>query len=118
VLAIGRNDGGLPAGHGLFGIAFAKNNPQAEIVALDWAPVLEVAKENARNAEGSAFDVDYGSGYDLVLLTNFLHHFDMATCEALLRKIRAALADGGRALTLELCRTRIASRRRRLRGLA
>jgi len=32
---------------------------------------------------------------------NFLHHFDMATCEALLRKVRAALADSGRALTLE-----------------
>ena len=72
--------------------------------------MLEVAKENARNAavsdrystiEGSAFDVEYGSGYDLVLLTNFLHHFDTATCETLLRKVRAALADGGRALTLE-----------------
>ena len=100
----------IAAGHRLYGIAFAKNNPQAEIVALDWAPVLEVAKENARNAavsdryrtiEGSAFDVEYGSGYDLVLLTNFLHHFDMAACEALLRKVRAALAGGGRALTLE-----------------
>ncbi len=40
----------IAAGHGLFGIAFAKNNPQAEIVALDWAPVLEVAKESARDA--------------------------------------------------------------------
>jgi ubiquinone/menaquinone biosynthesis C-methylase UbiE len=100
----------IAAGHGLYGIAFAKNNPQAEIVALDWAPVLEVAKENARNAavsdrystiEGSAFDVEYGSGYDLALLTNILHHFDTATCEMLLRKVRAALADGGRAVTLE-----------------
>ena len=100
----------IAAGHGLFGIAFAKNNPQAEIVALDWAPVLEVAKENARNAgvsdrystiEGSAFDVDYGSGYDLVLLTNFLHHFDPPTCKTLLRKVHAALAEGGRAVTLE-----------------
>jgi ubiquinone/menaquinone biosynthesis C-methylase UbiE len=100
----------IAAGHGLYGIAFAKNNPQAEIVALDWAPVLEIAKENARSAEvsdrystieGNAFDVDYGSGYDLVLLTNFLHHFGTATCETLLRKVRAALADGGRALTLE-----------------
>ncbi len=100
----------IAAGHGLYGIAFAKNNPRAEIVALDWVPVLEVAKENARNAavsdryttiEGSAFDVDYGSGYDLVLLTNFLHHFDMVTCETLLRKVLAALADGGRAVTLE-----------------
>ena len=87
----------IAAGHGLFGIAFAKNNPHGEIVALDWTPVLEVAKENARNAavsdrfstiEGSAFDVGYGGGYDLVLLTNFLHHFDMATCETLLRKVR------------------------------
>ena len=100
----------IAAGHGLYGIAIAKNNPRAEIVALDWAPVLEVAKENARNAwvsdrystiEGSAFDVEFGSGYDLVLLTNFLHHFDTATCETLLRKVHMALADGGRALALE-----------------
>jgi transposase len=29
----------IAAGHGLYGIAFAKNNPQAKIVALDWARV-------------------------------------------------------------------------------
>ena len=40
----------IAAGHGLFGIAFATNNPQAEITALDWKAVLEVAKENAQNA--------------------------------------------------------------------
>jgi ubiquinone/menaquinone biosynthesis C-methylase UbiE len=100
----------IAAGHGLYGIAFATNNHQAEVVALDWPNVLEVAKENARNAgvadrfstiEGSAFDVDYGNGYDLVLLTNFLHHFDAATCEALLRKVHAALGAGGRAVTVE-----------------
>ena len=99
----------IAAGHGLFGIGFAKNNPQAEIVALDWAAVLAVAKENARLAgvdrysaiEGSAFDVDFGSGYDLVLLTNFLHHFDPPTCETLLRKVQTALVAGGRAVTLE-----------------
>ncbi|HET6891034.1 MAG TPA: class I SAM-dependent methyltransferase [Pyrinomonadaceae bacterium] len=100
----------IAAGHGLFGIAFAKRNPQAEVVALDWTNVLAVAKENARNAgvadrystiEGDAFDVDFGEGYDLVLLTNFLHHFDPPTCEKLLRKVHAALAEGGRAVTLE-----------------
>jgi SAM-dependent methyltransferase len=100
----------IAAGHGLFGIAFATNNPQAEITALDWKPVLEVAKENAQKAgvsdryhtiEGSAFDVDFGSGYDLILLTNFLHHFDPPANETLLRKVHAALADGGRAATLE-----------------
>jgi len=100
----------IAAGHGLYGLAFAKHNPQASIVALDWPNVLEVAKENARNArvidrystiEGSAFDVDYGTGYDLVLLTNFLHHFDPPTNEVLLRKVHAALAEGGRAITVE-----------------
>lgn len=100
----------IAAGHGLFGIGFATQNQHAEITAVDWKGVLEVAKENAQKAgvadryntiEGSAFDVEFGSGYDLVLLTNFLHHFDPPTCETLLRKVRAALADGGRAVTLE-----------------
>jgi len=100
----------IAAGHGLFGIGFAKNNPQAEITAVDWKPVLEVAKENAEKAgvadryntiAGSAFEVEFGSGYDLVLLTNFLHHFDPPTNEKLLRKVHDALADGGRAVTLE-----------------
>lgn len=100
----------IAAGHGLYGIAFAKKNPQTEVVALDWPNVLEVARENAGQAgiadryqtiAGSAFDVDYGTGYDLVLLTNFLHHFDPPTCETLLRKVHAALADDGRAVILE-----------------
>ena len=100
----------IAAGHGLFGIAFAAQNPQAEVTAVDWKAVLEVAKENAAKAgvsdrfqtiEGSAFDVEFGSGYDLVLLTNFLHHFDPPTCEKLLQKVRASLVDGGRAVTLE-----------------
>src|SRR5215510_211867 len=100
----------IAAGHGLYGLAFSKQNPQAEITAVDWPNVLEVAKENAQGAgvadryhtnPGSDFDVDYGTGYDLVLLTNILHHFDKATCETLLRKVHAALADGGRAATLE-----------------
>ncbi len=100
----------IAAGHGLFGIAFAQNNSQAEVVALDWPKVLEVAHENATKAgvsdryslsAGSAFEVDFGTGYDVVLLTNFLHHFDPPTCEMLLRKVHAALVDGGRAVTLE-----------------
>jgi SAM-dependent methyltransferase len=100
----------IAAGHGLFGITIAQRNPQAEIVALDWEAVLEVARENAVKAgvdaryggiAGSAFDVDFGEGYDVVLLTNFLHHFDPPTNGALLRKVHAALKPGGRAITLE-----------------
>lgn len=100
----------LAGGHGMFGIALAKRNPNAEIFALDWAPVLAVATENARAAgvaarhrliPGSAFEVEYGTGYNIVLITNFLHHFDAATNEKLLRKVRASLAPSGVVATLD-----------------
>jgi 2-polyprenyl-3-methyl-5-hydroxy-6-metoxy-1,4-benzoquinol methylase len=100
----------IAAGHGLFGISVARLNPNATVAQVDWHNVLEVAKENARAAgvadrisyiPGSAFEVEYGSGYDVVLLTNFLHHFDAPTCETLLRKVHAALKPGGRAVTAE-----------------
>jgi 2-polyprenyl-3-methyl-5-hydroxy-6-metoxy-1,4-benzoquinol methylase len=100
----------IAAGHGLFGIAIARQNPNATIVAVDWSRVLEVAQEHAASAgvsqrfqplPGSAFDVEFGDGYDVALLTNFLHHFDPATCETLLRKVSAALKPGGRAVTFE-----------------
>jgi 2-polyprenyl-3-methyl-5-hydroxy-6-metoxy-1,4-benzoquinol methylase len=100
----------VAAGHGLFGITIATHYPQAHVTALDWQNVLAVATENAARAKvadrhalrpGSAFDVDWGGPYDIVLLTNFLHHFDVPTCEQLAAKALAALAPGGRALTLE-----------------
>jgi 2-polyprenyl-3-methyl-5-hydroxy-6-metoxy-1,4-benzoquinol methylase len=100
----------VAAGHGLFGITIAARYPRAHVTALDWPNVLAVAEANARRAgvaaryalrPGSAFDVAWGGPYDLVLLTNFLHHFDIPTCEQLAARAHAALAPGGRALTLD-----------------
>jgi SAM-dependent methyltransferase len=100
----------IAAGHGIFGITLAERNPQAQVYALDWKNVLAIAEKNAQAAgvaeryhtiPGSAFDEDFGTDYDIVLLTNFLHHFDPPTNERLLRKVHAALKDGGRAVTLE-----------------
>ncbi len=100
----------IAAGHGLFGIEIAKQNKQAHVTGLDWTPVLRVALKNAERAgvqdrydmlPGSAFEVEFGGPYDAVLLTNFLHHFDKATCVGLLKKVRGSLKPGGRAATLE-----------------
>jgi len=100
----------IAAGHGMFGITIAKHNPNAQITAVDCAPVLEVAKENAAAAgvadrvsmrPGSAFEADLGEDYDVVLLTNIFHHFDIPTCEKLMRRVHAALRLGGKAITLE-----------------
>jgi len=100
----------IAAGHGMFGIQVASFNTAAKVVAVDWPNVLQVAVANAARAgvtdrytalAGSAFEVDFGSGYDIVLLPNFLHHFDPPTNVKLLKKIHAAMNPGGTLATLE-----------------
>ncbi len=100
----------IAAGHGMYGISVAQANPAAEIVALDWKNVLEVAIENAKRAgvidryktiPGSALEVDMGAGYDLVLLPNILHQFDVPTNVALLKKVHAAMKPAGQVATVE-----------------
>jgi len=100
----------IAAGPGAYGIAIAKVNPKAEIYGLDWKNVLALSMEHAQQAgvgdryhgiAGSAFEVDLGNGYDLVLLPNFLHHFDHATNVKLLQRVRAVMKPGGRVATVE-----------------
>lgn len=100
----------IAAGHGMFGITLARMNAGVHVTAVDWKNVLAVAEAHARAAgvterfrtiSGSAFDVPFGDGYDLVLLPNFLHHFDPPTCERLLAKSRAALKPNGRVVIVE-----------------
>jgi hypothetical protein len=94
----------------MFGLFVARANPAATIYGTDWAAVLDVALENARafgladryhTIPGSAFDVDFGTGYDLVLVPNFLHHFDVPTNTSLLGKIRRAMTPGGTIAIVE-----------------
>jgi 2-polyprenyl-3-methyl-5-hydroxy-6-metoxy-1,4-benzoquinol methylase len=101
----------LAAGHGTYGVTIAKTIPHAEIVAVDWPHVLDVAKDNARThgiaarystRPGSAFEADLGGGYDYALLTNILHHFDVSRCEQLIRRVHSALKPDGKAITVDL----------------
>jgi SAM-dependent methyltransferase len=100
----------VAAGHGVFGIEIARKLPEAVITAQDWPNVLTVARENAQSAgitkrfhelPGSAFEVEFEKDYDVILLTNFLHHFDVPTCEAFLKKVHGSLKPGGYVITLE-----------------
>jgi ubiquinone/menaquinone biosynthesis C-methylase UbiE len=100
----------IAAGHGLFGIAVAQHNPRAKVVALDWPSVLAVANENAQRfgvsgryklLPGDALEVAYETGFDLVLVTNLLHHWDRITNERFLGKVHKALAPKGRVAVVE-----------------
>jgi cyclopropane fatty-acyl-phospholipid synthase-like methyltransferase len=100
----------IAAGHGIFGIMVGTRYPNAQIYGADWNKVLTVAKENAEKVgvadryhtiAGDAFESDFGTGYDVILVPNFLHHFDAPTCENFLRKVNDSLAEGGKVLTVE-----------------
>jgi ubiquinone/menaquinone biosynthesis C-methylase UbiE len=100
----------VAAGHGLYGIELAKVLPNARVTAVDSEGVLAVARAHAEAAgvderfdtlPGDALNLDWGRGFDLILLPNFLHHFDVQTCTSLLRKVKASLVVGGRALAIE-----------------
>jgi len=100
----------ISASHGAFGIAFAQQNSRVHLVALDWAAVLEITQQNATAAglaerfstiTGDAFTVDLGTHYDVVLVPNFLHHFNIADCTLFLKRVHAALRPGGRVVIVE-----------------
>ena len=104
----------VAAGHGLYGIEVARRSPACEVVFQDWPNVLAVAREHAERAglaerartlAGSAFDVEFREsgepGFDAILVTNFLHHFEREACVRFLAKCRAALAPRGRVAVLE-----------------
>jgi 2-polyprenyl-3-methyl-5-hydroxy-6-metoxy-1,4-benzoquinol methylase len=100
----------IAAGHGLYGIEVAKAIPDALITAIDWPEVLGILHLNAeaagvsnqfRTLAGNAFDLEWGFDFDLIILANFMHHFDRSTCTSLLRKAKANLAIGGQALAVD-----------------
>ncbi len=100
----------VAAGHGFFGIVLAQKNPGLSVVALDWPRVLDVAKRHAAHMgvgdrystiTGDAFKVDLKGPYDVVLMTNLLHHFSREKCVELLKRMRTALRPGGKMVTLE-----------------
>ena len=92
----------IAAGHGLYGIEFAKRHSEAHVFAVDWPDVLAVARGNADAAGvasrfhsilGYALTVDLGTGYDLALITHFLPDLDSTT--AMLKRIHSALVKDG-----------------------
>ncbi|CAM3819279.1 hypothetical protein GCM10009799_41660 [Nocardiopsis rhodophaea] len=95
----------MACGHGVYGCTVAQRFPQAGIWALDWENVLPFAQEQARRLgvadrmnviAGDMFEVPLGGPYDLVLITNVLHHFSEERATELLQRARSVLKPDGR----------------------
>jgi C-methyltransferase len=95
----------VACGHGSYGFQFAQQEPRARLWSLDWPSVLEITRQRAEMfgvadrtsyIPGDMFEVPLGGPYDIVMLTNVLHHFDEATATRLLTRVAGAVKPGGR----------------------
>lgn len=95
----------VACGHGVYGTSVAHHFPTATLTCLDWPNVLPYARRQAERVGvedrlaligGDMFEQPWQGPYDLVLITNVLHHFPVERATELLARARSALRPGGR----------------------
>ena len=91
-------------GHGVYSVHFCQANPNLQATILDSKIALETAVQHVSANDLSKritlqpadiWQVEWGTEYDLILLFNFIHHYDLETNIKLLQKAHAALKPGG-----------------------
>jgi 2-polyprenyl-3-methyl-5-hydroxy-6-metoxy-1,4-benzoquinol methylase len=101
----------LAGSHGLMGASIARRHPPLRTTVLDLPPALEHARALAEReghadiVEHRAGDLttdDLGTGWDVVLLSNILHHFTPPDVRRILARAFAALAPEGTVAIWEL----------------
>jgi 2-polyprenyl-3-methyl-5-hydroxy-6-metoxy-1,4-benzoquinol methylase len=94
-------------GSGAYSIAFARANPDLRVEVLDLPTVLPIAQGHIDAAglqgrlttrPGDLRTDEFGSGFDLILLSAICHMLGPAANQDLLRRCFAALSPGGRVL--------------------
>jgi SAM-dependent methyltransferase len=95
----------LACGSGAYGATFAAEVEGARVTLFDQANVLATARTLVKAPvawmEGDLFKTPLGGPYDVVIASHVFHHFDPDECQALARKIAAALKPGGRLVIQE-----------------
>lgn len=100
--------------HGAYAAALCRKHPELHATVLDLpeatrhsAPLVAEQDLGARLQQraGDARHAELGTAeYDVVLVSNLVHHFDVATNRALVRRLAAALKPGGVLIVQELMR--------------
>jgi ubiquinone/menaquinone biosynthesis C-methylase UbiE len=101
----------IGAGSGVWGIAFAQQDPLARVTLVDYPKVLGIAKQFvARHVLADRFqylagnirEVDFGrEQYDVAILGHICHSEGARNTRMLFQRIRRALRPGGRLLIAE-----------------
>jgi 2-polyprenyl-3-methyl-5-hydroxy-6-metoxy-1,4-benzoquinol methylase len=105
----------LAGSHGLLGAGICRQHPPLRSTVLDLPAAIEHARALAA-AEGiqdvvehRAGDLtrdDLGTGWDVVLMANILHHFQPPQIAEILRRVRTGLQPGGTVAIWEFERPR------------
>jgi len=97
-------------GPGHYSFAMIEKNPEIKATVLDLPLTLRVTKKyikkrsmvgKVNTQEGDFLKVDYGAGYDLVLLSHVLHSNSIKDCRKMINKSYNALNKGGRIVIHE-----------------
>lgn len=81
-----------------------KKLPEIETVYMDIEDAAALAREKGLQGEiitGDIRELDWGKGYNLLLLSHVIHMYDDDTVKTLFRKAGDALAEGGRLVIVE-----------------
>lgn len=102
----------IAGSHGLYGALIARAHPPMRSEVFDLAQAVEQARKLG-SAEGLDDVVTYrtgdvlvddlGADYDVVLLSNILHHFAPQQIIELLARVRRAINTGGTVAIWEVC---------------
>ncbi len=97
-------------GHGTYSILMCQKYPQLQATILDYFAGLETARQKIAGQpyasrinllKGDMWQVAWGEGFDMILLFNVLHQYDIETNVKLLQKAKAALKPGGQVAVLD-----------------
>ncbi len=95
--------------HGLYGALIARTHPPLQSQVLDLPPAVEQARRLAAaeglddvvtHRAGNALIDDLGDGWDVVFLSNILHHFTPGQITELAARVRASTTPGA---TVAIC---------------
>ena len=99
----------MACGHGLYGYTLAERMPRARVWSQDWPNVLPLTLARAERMgigdrvtalPGDMFTVDLAGPYDVVMITNVLHHFNEARGVELLTRAAKAMAPDGKIVVV------------------
>lgn len=97
----------LACGNGTYGFTLAAKQPSMRVWGVDWPDSEELFEKTAecfgvceqvRFIPGDLFEVRFEQRFDLIILSQVLHHFDESQCWHLLARLQSWLKPGGRVL--------------------